>query len=422
MELQEGIYYRKKPEIGNSLSIITLRVIRNSDIGLIGRAIKEIWNHLAHLKKGITVDLKIDINHRKVGNLTTLLAYGSNIFQLPGSKKSKPLSFSDYWNFSSPSSSGGGPIVEGSGLSYAPCITENHLLNDHILFQFIADNEFYTKRACIEVWKAIYRLEKEGNNSPFRIVNLYSGFQRADKRNWLGFHDGVSNLSPNERPYVIPISSSATSVIEKWTVNGTYLAFIRMNLDLEKWQDTKVPIQELVIGREKLTGCPLIRTDKIKKPIKDNRCPVPGTSEIIDPGNEYFRDHPPYGTSTENQILNQSHIGSTRPIERIPAWDKKSIRIYRQGFEFLVASKEKPGFRAGLNFVSFQNTPERLFRALTYRHIISHKIATEASVPTLEQFTSVSAAGVFFVPPLSKNEPFPGAQIFFDKSELRSLT
>ena len=73
------------------------------------------------------------------------------------------------------------------------------------------------------------------------------------------------------------------------------------------------------------------------------------------------------------------------------------MRIYRQGFEFLIASKDRPGFLAGLNFVSFQNTPERLFKALTYRHRIAQKIPQFTSTPSLEQFMSVHAAREYFL-------------------------
>jgi Dyp-type peroxidase family len=420
-ELQEGIYYRTKPSIGNSFCMLSLRAGNISNIGDIGRAIKGIWGHLAHLKKGITVDLQIDKKHRKIGNLTVLLAYGPKLFDLPGSKKIRPTSFSDNWNFKAPDPAGGGTLVEGSGMFYSPRVYANHLLGDHILFQFVADNEFYTKRACIEVWKELHRLEKKTGHSQLQITGLYNGFQRPDQRNWFGFHDGVSNLKTRERPYVISIGLRTLNSLDKWTANGTYLAFMRIPLNLEKWEDTSVSLQEIMIGRDKLTGCPLIRADKNKKPMKDSRCPVPGTTEIIDHGNEYFRDHPPYGTTRADNILQLSHIGATRPINRVPLWDKKSLRIYRQGFEFLITSKESPGFVAGLNFVSFQNTPERLLRALTYRHMIAQKTAELTSTPTLEQYMSVFVAGLFFVPPAIKNEPFPGAQIFFDKSELRNL-
>jgi len=420
-KLQEGIYYGSKPLIGNSFCILSLRAESASSSGEVGRTIREIWAHLTHLKKGITVDMKIDLRHRKVGNLSVLIAYGSKIFELPQSKKTRPSSFSASWNFKPPAPEGGGEIAVGSGISYSQDTHENHLLSDHVLFQFIADSEFYTKRACVEVWKAVSKLEKNTGNSYLRIIGLYSGFQRADKRNWFGFHDGVSNLKSRERPNVISINSRSLSESDKWAINGTFLAFIRIGLDLERWEQTPIAFQEISIGRDKLTGCPLVGVDKNMKPIKVSRCPVPGTSEVIDPGNEYFRDHPVYGISHGGKDLQLSHIGSTSPVDRIPVGDKKSLRIFRQGFEFLDASKDQPGFMTGLNFVSFQNTPERLFKALTYRHMISQKILGSSSIPNLEHFMSVYAGGVFFVPPLVQNEPFPGAQIFFDKRELRNL-
>lgn len=46
------------------------------------------------------------------------------------------------------------------------------------------------------------------------------------------------------------------------------------------------------------------------------------------------------------------------------------------------------------------------------------ELATAA--PNLENFMSVFAAGIFFVPPLARNEPFPSAQIFFDLSKIKS--
>ena len=418
--MQEGIYYRTKPTIGKSFCIVSLRAENPSKISEIGYTIGTIWNRLKKLKEGITADLDIDIKHRKVGNLTTLIAYGSRLFDLSGSKKERPTSFTEMWNFKDPDPTGGGDLLEGTGLCYSKKVLDNHLLRDHVLFQFIAENEFYTNRAAVEVWKEIYRQGK-GNPSQLRISGLYQGFQREDKRNWLGFHDGVSNLKMHERPYVILINSRHLSSQDKWTTYGTYLAFIRISIDLERWEGATVKQQERIIGRHKLTGCPLIKLDIDGNPVKDSRCPVPGTTEIIDRGNEYFRDHPPYGITNESKILQHSHIGSTRPIDQIPFWDKKSLRIYRQGFEFLVPSKDPPNFDAGLNFVSFQNTPERLFRSLTYQQMIYQKGTLLPSIPKLDQFTSVLVAGIFFVPPIAQNEAFPGSQIFFNTSEMRQL-
>jgi deferrochelatase/peroxidase EfeB len=305
-------------------------------------------------------------------------------------------------------------------LTYSPRLVENHLMLDHVIFQFIAENESYTSRAAVDTWKELHQWEKKTGSSPLRITGLYTGFQRPDKRNWQGFHDGVSNLKSRERPYVISIDSRYLNSQDKWTLHGTYLAFIRIAIDLDMWEDTVVVEQEKLVGRDKLTGCPLIGADKNGKPVKDVRCPVTGTTEVIDPGNEYFREYPQHGIRTEGKIL-ESHIRNSRPIERIPIWDRKSSRIYRQGFEFLVNSSDYPGFVAGLNFVSFQNSPERLFRTLTYPSTIARIRGSKPS-RNLDKYFSVLGAGIFFVPPLVGDEPYPGARIFFSNSELRNLT
>lgn len=421
VDLQEGIYHRSKPPIGNSFCILSLRTESVSQIDEIGYAIALIWKHLQELKKGNTVDLKIDKRHRKIGNLTVLVAYGSGIFGIAGSKKRKPASFSDTWNFKAPEPGGGGHILEGSGISYSRNIFDNHLLTDDVIFQFIADSEFFTNRAAVDVWKVIHKLEKNRGTAPLHITGFYAGFQRADHRNWLGFHDGVSNIRSHERPQVISINSKYLNSDDKWTFRGTYLGFMRIGLNIEKWEDTDITEQEILIGRDKITGCPLIRVDKNGKPVKDHRCPVVGTSEVIDLGNEQFREHPPYGMGPQDKILHYSHIGRAAPIDRIPILDKKSLRIYRQGFEFLVPSIDNIGLLAGLNFVSFQNTPERLYRALTYQHTIGQKGLGSTPLPNLDRFMSVLTAGIFFVPPKVQGEPFPGTQIFFNSAELRDL-
>jgi deferrochelatase/peroxidase EfeB len=410
----EGIYYRRNPPIGNSFCIVSLRS-DNTSVQEIGATIARIWSRLSKLKRGVTIEFETDIRHRKIGNLSVLLGYGPNVFGIAGSKKARPKNFASVWNFIKPKREGGGPVLEGSDMKYFQNVSENHLLDDHLIFQFIADNEFYTNRAAIEVWRELRMVEKEIGYKPLHLTGFYTGFQREDKRNWLGFHDGISNLKSHERPHVIFINPRYVNSQDKWTVNGTYLAFMRIGIDLVRWDDTKVKEQEIIIGRDKATGCPIER-DIYGRPVKIRGCPAPSTSEVIDVGNERFRDRPKYA----DKILQHSHIGSTRSLDRTPVWDSKSFRIYRQGFEFLVPSKDSVSIVPGLNFVSFQNSPERLFRALTYGNTISREKVKSTIPMGLNEFLSVISAGIFLVPPLLQGEPFPGAEIFGTK-ELRIL-
>ena len=40
------------------------------------------------------------------------------------------------------------------------------------------------------------------------------------------------------------------------------MAFIRFVMDLERWENLNLSEQELIIGRKKITGCPIIGFDK----------------------------------------------------------------------------------------------------------------------------------------------------------------
>ena len=119
------------------------------------------------------------------------------------------------------------------------------------------------------------------------ITKIYSGFQRDDGRNWLGFHDGVSNIERNERLQDISIDDISNTE-DIWIMNGTYLGFIRTEFNLKNWWKINASDQSIVIGREKITGCPLIGVDKNNNPVKDRNCPIPGTFEVIEPGNELY--------------------------------------------------------------------------------------------------------------------------------------
>ena len=144
----------------------------------------------------------------------------------------------------------------------------------------------------------------------------------------------------------------------------------KITLDLQFWRSLDKEIQEILVGRDKVTGCPLIGVDRDNHPIKDTRCPVRGTFEVVEKGNESFREHPKYGIRTSygvlpNKSLEFSHIGRTNKVDRISPATNQSYRIYRQGFDFLEPHTSNPFLRLGLNFVSFQNRTHKLINMLS---------------------------------------------------------
>jgi len=141
-----------------------------------------------------------------------------------------------------------------------------------------------------------------------------------------------------------------------------------------------------------------------------------GTKEVSELVEENIRFLEPMRVS--DATIDKSHVQrANRHID--PINDRNSLRIYRQGYEFLEPLERYPGFRAGLNFVSFQDTPERLRRMLTQSSWLgSTNFGGDPAVPIsgMDRFLSVRAAGVFLVPSVLDGELFPGASIFFEIS------
>jgi deferrochelatase/peroxidase EfeB len=133
--------------------------------------------------------------------------------------------------------------------------------------------------------KLLWQFSKSGQEIA-QVNAIYSGFLRPDSRGWLGFHEGVSNLKSNERIETVVIKEKyLENRQDYWTVGGTYMAFLRMSVDLNAWQTVPRHQQEILVGRDKLTGCPIIGIDGNMTPIKDSRCPVSGTLEVIEERN-----------------------------------------------------------------------------------------------------------------------------------------
>jgi Dyp-type peroxidase family len=419
-KLQNGIFYLETPKLGNSCHIAFIRAGVGSTGSEIGEVLVKLWSMFKNLEKGMVEDLRgINQRHLHPGNLTTLIGYGPEIFSIKDTKKQKPLDLKNDI-FRSPSLNGGGPIIQDSDIGYAKDIVKNEAASEHIILQFVGDNEFITSRATFETWKFLTRFQNSEGNDALYITRIFTGFQRDDKRNWFGFHDGVSNLPSKDRLQVIGITREDVVEEDRWTINGTYMGFLRIEFNVNEWSNYKETDQSIIIGRDKITGCPLIGVDKKNQPIKDNRCPVRGTFEVIERGNEIFREHPPFGKQrylpqgASDKALIKSHVERANPTDE-QSDRNNSYRIYRQGFEFLEPLVTYPGFRVGLNFISFQKTPKRLFNLLKHSSGTKEQTHNLYEIPSFETFFSIRAAGIYLVPPLLINEPFPGAGIFLDE-------
>lgn len=426
--IQEGIFYNKRPfsakhfsgnnnSSNDCFALLFLRTSTNYT-DEVKKCIVGLWKMYDDLKNGYSYELQNC--SFPPGGLTVLIAYGQRIFELPGITKKIPRDFKEK-QFLPPR-----PlrfILSGSGLRYSDEIYDNVGLSEHIALQFISRTQLGAYRAIVETKKYLQNYKKRA----LKISKFYTGFQRDDGRSWLGFHDEVSNIkTAKQRLDAIAIDSSNNNLLHRdfWTENGTYLVYLRIEIDLDVWNTIERSRQELIVGRDKLSGSPLVGVDKIGNPIINERSQ---SAYAVKGFNKSFHDHADYFKGPQlsdkirslldirasSEILAQSHIGRTRHIDNIESKYPVSRRLFRQGFEFLEPIYNHPSkvLRVGLNFVTFQNDPARLFFILTHPNWMGNaNFGGTSNNRRMRKLLSVLANGVFFVPPVEK--PFPGVSLF----------
>jgi Dyp-type peroxidase family len=419
-KVQEGIFYDNMREFkshGNySYAILLLKILDGSNGEHVVTEINKIWQMYEQLKKGKVANL----NQCTVPNrgLSVLIGYGPKVFKIPGITKAIPKDFAGTQFLPSIK---GKPILDGCGINYSEQTCQNVGLSEHIAIQFVSGTQLGSNRAIVETWQHLNDEPKEDHC--LQLTKFFTGFQRDDDRSWLGFHDEVSNMKDEkERREAIAIdrTSNRLKPDDFWTEGGTYMGFLRTEIDLEAWNRIGRKDQELIIGRDKRTGSPITGVDE-----KGDTIIVEGYDEV-GPAQFYdtkFHEHPDYmkpskfsnkkGIDIEKSrnVLIQSHIGRTRHISNIASKDPTSRRIYRQGFEFIEPiSNERTPFRVGLNFISFQNDPKRLIFILTDPRWMGNSNFGGPHCLLNNKILSVLSAGMFFVP--ATEEPFPGYSIF----------
>lgn len=265
-----------------------------------------------------------------------------------------------------------------------------------IAIQLTADREAGVNCAAVEIWKLLQDLD-----SPLQIAGSYSGFGRHDGRGWLEFHDGVSNIEASHRPGALVAPADPA-----WMAGGTYMAFLRLSLDLAAWRSLSTVEQELIVGRDKLTGGAVLATEE---DANGQICPIPAPPPGEGATDREIADYidPP---QTTDPLIEASHIHRANQNRASPT-APGAFRIYRQGYEFL-DQLGPDGPRLGLNFVSFQ-------RDLTAVQHLLHlpgwlgdvnfggPVDPERRQPRQVPMIEVLAGGFYAVPPIGAQ--FPGA-------------
>ena len=235
---------------GSFFSILFLRASPEAEPARIGATLGRLWSMYQGLKTGQVEDLP---GHPVApGDLQVLVAYGTEVFQRPEAGRELPDELRTY-GFPHHDMVADAPVLANSGLAYASDVGDNVAEAD-IAVQLTGTTQIAVYRGVVETWKCLHDLALESAPG-LELAGFYSGHQRDDRRSWIDFHDGINNLPKRERERAIAIKPSPDA---GWTAGGTYLAYLRVVVDLAAWRRLSRTEQEHLVGRDKLTGAPLL--------------------------------------------------------------------------------------------------------------------------------------------------------------------
>ncbi|MDX6587234.1 MAG: deferrochelatase/peroxidase EfeB [Solirubrobacterales bacterium] len=395
--LQGGIYFRSGSKPPPSFAFLLLDVAAGASPAAVRTGLEGAWATLKELADGRLAELEGADRSSSKGlrdqftGLEFLFGYGrrlldSNVHDPPLTACARPtgLVFLDHPDAAFPSL----PWAAGSSANRGEA---------DVCIQMTAGHEAATRLAATEIWKYLVRSE-----SPLSVSAIFTGFGRADGRGWLGFHDGVSNLDSSQREVAIRAETRP-----EWMIGGTYLAFLRIGIDLASWSALTRSEQELLVGRGKLSGRPLIGVERFESGETKPIAAAPVTARSTDVARAEF--HEP--AQTTDPLLEASHIhraNQNRGSASAPA----ALRIFRQGYDFF-EDFEKGAPRLGLNFVSFQAdllTLQRILHLPGWLGDSNFGGPTSAEESTSARLLTLDAGGFYAVP--RRSDPFPGAELF----------
>lgn len=389
--LQEGIYFSGGTRPGRCYRLLLLNVRPGVTQTRAKESIALVWERVRALPEELVADLRPSRLMAPPGTpdppqpkLTCLLGFGARLFErYPKLERPRDL-----------------VRIEAQPFPMLPWVNkaDRAIGETDLALQFIAESELAVSRAVVETWMLI----KNGANGPsLSVAALHGGFNREDRRSWLGFHDGIGNIEPDRRREAIETKvGGPTSDDPQWMDGGTYMGFLKVSIDLERWRSLDRLEQEKCVGRERETGCPLTHIGERSTEVLAG-CPVPHGPTSVD-----FRN-PPAPPIDPDNLAQFSHMNRANLNRRRGPIADSDNRIFRQGYEFL---ESLPGgrLRIGLNFVSFQRKIPALTTILTRENWLGD--ANFGGKPPAPALLGLIGGGYYAVPPVGG--PFPGADIF----------
>lgn len=392
--LQDGIYLG--PGLPKAFLFVVADFAPGCDSVEAGAALRRVWEVLADLRRGLVRDLGATRPGEEDVRVDTdtfdaLLGYGASLFE-----PERGLTRSDRPDLLVALGHPDGPFPS---LRWGPGVSSRSGEGD-VCLQLTGRDSQAVSRAVVEIWKLIV---DEG--LPLSIRETFEGFARDDGRSWIGFHDGVSNIRRSQRGAAVRCSGDP-----EWNRGGTYLAFLRCAVDLGAWRRLRREEQEIVVGRDKLSGNALEKVEWDGARLHPRSFPSPpstpgGPSEERDA----FRDPP----ETADPIVEASHVHRANQNRAEPT-TPAAHRVFRQGFEYLDGFAPN-GPSLGLNFVSFQGDLEHLRQILGLAGWLGGvnfggRAERCPGEPEPIELVDLRAGGFYAVPP--RGEPFPGAALY----------
>jgi Dyp-type peroxidase family len=387
--IQPGIHVQSGTTPQPAYRLLLLNTGRGATPTGVSRGLHSLLAMLNHLQKGRLPELAGEsattraAAKRQLESLDVLIGYGRRLFDKkahrPALTSAERPEFLSYL-------ADDGPFPT---LRWAP---ERSNAEADFAIQLTASNNAAVTSAAVEVWKLI-----SDQRLPLKLAASFDGFGRSDGRGWLGFHDGVSNMPADQRLHAITAAADPT-----WMTGGTYMAYLRLPVDLTAWRSLSRTEQELSVGRNKLSGAALVRARSESGQLRPIAARAP-SSDASATELARWRDPP----QTSDPILETAHIARANQTRASPlapgAW-----RILRQGYDYFESVGED--VRVGLNFVSFQRDLRVLQQVLHQPDWLGDANFGGAVLASDTPLISVAAGGFYAIPPRGK--PFPGAEIF----------
>ena len=199
----------------------------------------------------------------------------------------------------------------------------------------------------------------------------------------MGFKDGTLNPAVTD-PRLMDDHVWVGAEGGDWMAGGSYLVARPARIALEHWDRMKLGFQEQTMGRHKLSGAPIGKTNE-KDPLDLEAVDADGNPVIAE--NSHVRLAAP-AQNDGAQMLRRSYSynnGLSFVAERWPPW--------RQGMEF----------DAGLLFVCYQRDPRRAFIPMFDKM---------SRFDMMNQFVTHIGGGMFACPSGVQKGEFLGQKLF----------